>query len=125
MSASPPPDFSSSSSEEEEDLWSVQPVNASELLRHVLNNLRAHVQDNLNLRKLNTKLNGRDIDTFYPPPDYNSDAVEREARELLGMSVNVSNKRQKVTCRKDEGGFWGNQWCGGCAVQEELVLEGE
>ena len=83
----------------------MQPVNASELLRHVLNNLRAHVQDNLNLRKLNTKLNGRDIDTFYPPPDYNSDAVEREARELLGMSVNVSNKRQKVTCRKDEGGF--------------------
>lgn len=70
----------------------VQISSACERLRLVLGHLFTHIQDNLNLRDVNAKLNG---ETVSAPPDYSNangrEAAGTEAIELLSEINDVTN----------------------------------
>lgn len=91
---SPPRPLYSSSSPSPKGIYTddVQISSACEQLRLVLGYLSAHIQDNLNLRDANAKLNG---ETVSPPPEYSNtnggEAAEREAIELLSEINDVTN----------------------------------
>lgn len=98
---SPPrPQIDSSSSPSPKGIYAdnVQISSACEQLRFVLGHLSAHIEDNLYLRDVNAKLNGKAV---APPPDYSGtngrEAAQREAINLLSeineMTINDGDEK--------------------------------
>lgn len=94
------PQIDSSSSPSPKGIYTdnVQISSACEQLRFVLGHLAAHIEDNLYLRDVNAKLNGKAV---APPPDHSGtkgrEAAEREAINLLSeineMTINDGDEK--------------------------------